>query len=107
MFECDLTTQGKVYQTLINNGLDRPLPAEPQLWIINPDTHQAAQYISGQDNPPVAELTHAALQAFLAKNAIEPPPADANAFNTVKAWPILESLAKEQGLASGAPPTAR
>jgi hypothetical protein len=92
MVECDLTKQGKVYQTIINNGQDRPLPTEPQLWIINPDTHQAAQYLPGKDGPPVAELTHAALQAFLAKNSLEPPPPGAEAFNTVKAWAELERL---------------
>jgi hypothetical protein len=96
MLECDLTTQGKVYQTVINNGKEKPLPAEPQLWIINPDTHQAAQYLPGKDGPPVAQLTHAALQAFLAKNSLEPPPVNANAFNTVKAWPELERLAHDQ-----------
>src|SRR5262249_52392816 len=49
MVECDLATQGQVYQTVINNGQHRPLPDEPQLWIINPDTHQAAQYLPGKD----------------------------------------------------------
>jgi hypothetical protein len=98
MVECDLTTQGKVYQAVINNGQDKPLPTEPQLWIINPDTHQAAQYLAGTDGPPVAELTHVALQAFLAKNSVEPPPPNATAFNTVKAWPELELLATEQHL---------
>jgi hypothetical protein len=107
MVECDLATQSKVYQILIHNGQDGPLPTEPGLWIINPDTHQAAQYISGQDGPPVAELTHAALQAFLAKNAIDPPPASASAFNTVKAWPVLDSLAKEQRPPPGSPPAAQ
>jgi hypothetical protein len=96
MVECDLTTQGKVYQAVINNGKEKPLPAEPQLWIINPDTHQATQYIPGKDGPPVAQLTHSALQAFLAKNSIDPPPVTANAFNTVKAWPELEQLARDQ-----------
>jgi hypothetical protein len=92
MVECDLTKQGKVYQTVINNGQEKPLPAEPQLWLINPETHQAAQYLPGKDGPPVAELTPAALQAFLAKNSIEPPPPGAEAFNTVKAWPELQRL---------------
>jgi hypothetical protein len=107
MLECDLATQATVYQILIHNGKDGPLPTEPELWLINPDTHQAAQYISGQDGPPVAELTAPALQAFLAKNSIEPPPADANAFNTVKAWPELELLAKEQGQAAGSAPAGQ
>jgi hypothetical protein len=96
MVECDLATQSLVYQTVINNGQDRPLPAEAQLWIINPDTHQAAQYIPGTDGPPLNELTHPILQAFLAKNAVAPPPATANAFNTVKAWPELQQLARNQ-----------
>jgi len=96
MVECDLTTQGKVYQTVINNGKEKPLPTEPQLWIINPDTHQAAQYIPGKDGPPVAQLTHAVLQAFLAKNSVDPPPPTNSAFNTVKAWPVLEQLARDQ-----------
>jgi hypothetical protein len=107
MVECDLATQSQVYQTVINNGQEKPLPTEPELWIINPDTHQAAQYMSGQDGPPIAELTHAALQAFLAKNAVERPPATANAFNTVKAWPELELLAKAQRPAPGSPPAGQ
>jgi hypothetical protein len=96
MVECDLSTQGQVYQTVINNGQNSPLPGEPQLWIINPDTHQAAQYIPGKDGPPVVELTHDTLQAFLAKNSVAPPPATASAFNTVKAWPELQQLARNQ-----------
>ena len=96
MVECDLATQGKVYQAVINNGKEKPLPAEPHLWIINPDTHQAAQYIPGKDGPPVAQLTHATLQAFLAKNSVDPPPVTNNALNTVKAWPVLEQLARDQ-----------
>jgi hypothetical protein len=96
MVECDLEKQAQVYQTVINNGQDRPLPGEPQLWVINPDTHQAAQYLPGKDGPPVTELTPAALQAFLAKNSIEPPPPSNNAFDTVKSWPVLEQLGRAQ-----------
>jgi hypothetical protein len=96
MMECDLATQAKVYQTLIDNGQEKPLPTEPQLWIINPDTHQAAQYVSGRDGPPIFELTHVALQSFLAKNSVEAPPASASALNTVKAWPVLEQLSQQQ-----------
>jgi hypothetical protein len=41
-------------------------------------------------------LTHATRQAFLAKNSVDPPPVTNNALNTVKAWPVLEQLARDQ-----------
>jgi hypothetical protein len=48
MVECDLATQGKVYQIVINNGQEKPLPAEPQLWIINPDTQSGGSIRFGK-----------------------------------------------------------
>ncbi len=62
MAECGLGAQGGVYQVVINNASNPPLPEEPELWIINPDTHQAAEYVPAQDEPPLESLTQAALR---------------------------------------------
>jgi hypothetical protein len=92
--EADLSAEGKVYRPLIQNGLSGPLPAEPELWVINPDTHQAAKYSAGPGNPPLADLGHAALVSWPAKNAIPPPPDQG--LDTDVVWRELLRLAKLQ-----------
>jgi hypothetical protein len=92
--EVDLSKEGKVYETVILNGLSGPLPTAPELWVINPDTHQAVKYTTGSGNPPLADLSHAILSAWLSRNAIPPPPAQG--LDTDVAWRELVRLAKLQ-----------
>ena len=99
--EVDLSVEGKVYQTVIQNGGSGPLPTEPELWVINPATHQAVKYTSGPGNPPLRELTDAGLAAWLAGNSIPSPPAD-RALDIEVAWRELERLAKLQDANGGA-----
>jgi hypothetical protein len=66
----NLTTQGGVYRALLN----REAPAEPELWLINPDKGQGVKYTSGQDGPPLAELTHETYVAWLVRNGIPAQP---------------------------------
>jgi hypothetical protein len=47
------------------------IPTEPQLWLINPATHLAAKYPSAGST--LADLTHAALEAWLARNGVTRP----------------------------------
>jgi hypothetical protein len=95
--ECNLPEQGGVYRMLIDNDPDKPLPTGPELWIIDLDTHLMAKYAPGAGEPAIDQLTHEALQAFLASHGVPPPPPNANAFDTVTAWPALKKLSQQQG----------
>jgi hypothetical protein len=88
--ECDLSTAGEVYQALRPDGVTRELPTGPELWLFNPVTHQGTEYVSAGSSPPLAELTHAAFEAWLANNGVASPPDDA--INAAAAWKDLAKL---------------
>jgi hypothetical protein len=88
--ECDLVNGDVVYQALVPNGATRATPSEPELWLIDPATHHGTEYVSGGSAPPLADLTHAAFEAWLANNGVASPPDDA--LDAAAAWRDLARL---------------
>jgi hypothetical protein len=87
--ECDLSTADGVYEALL------PYVArttEPELWLINPATHNGTKYAS-KNSPPIADLTHAAFETWLANNGVPAPPDDA--LNIDAAWQDLAKLDRQ------------
>jgi len=90
--EVDLSKEGGVYRTLIHNGADLPLPTEPELWVIDPDTHRAAKYTSPKGET-IADLTHERLRDWLTSNSVALP--TDGGLVTQRAFPELERLQKQ------------
>jgi hypothetical protein len=88
--ECDLLIGDEVYQALVPNAATRVIPSEPELWLIDPATHHGTEYVSGGSAPPLADLTHAAFEAWLANNGVASPPDDA--LDAAAAWRDLARL---------------
>jgi hypothetical protein len=82
--ECDLSASDEVYRSLLPNAAGGVIPTGPELWLINPVARRYVKYPSEGGTPPMAELTHAAFQAWLAQNDVAPP-AD-NALVAEAAW---------------------
>jgi len=70
--EVNLSTQAKVYQSLIQTGGGGPLPTEPEIWVIDPDKHHTAQYVAGGELPTLRHLGHAAFEQWLSSNGVQP-----------------------------------
>ncbi len=87
--EVDLGQQGQVYQALINNGVKKPLPTEPELWVIDPDTHRGVKFTTAKGQT-LADLSHDTFTAWLGSNSL-PMPADGG-LNTDLAWRELLRL---------------
>jgi hypothetical protein len=87
--ECDLAAGAEVYPALLGDGATQ-LPTEPELWLIDPATQQGTQYVPAATLPPLADLTHAAFEAWLAGNGVESPPDDA--IDSAAAWRDLAKL---------------
>ena len=52
-FESNLSDGGPIYRTLFS----RDPPSEPELWLVNANTHAMIKYAAGDDGPPLSELT--------------------------------------------------
>jgi hypothetical protein len=87
--ECDLSKGPEVYPSLLGDDTTQ-LPTGPELWLINPATQQAIKYVSGGSSPLPADLTHAALEAWLADKGVASPPDDA--VDSAAAWRDLAKL---------------
>jgi len=88
--ECDLSWTGEVYQALVPNAGTPAIPTGPELWLIDPETHHGTEYVPADGSPPLADLTHAAFEGWLAKNGVARPPDDA--LDAAVAWQELARL---------------
>jgi|HubBroStandDraft_1064217.scaffolds.fasta_scaffold26699_2 hypothetical protein len=87
--ECDISKGPEVYPSLLGDDTTQ-LPTGPELWLINPATQQAIKYVAAGSSPPLADLTHAAFEAWLAGKGVASPPDDA--IDSAAAWRELAKL---------------
>jgi hypothetical protein len=87
--ECDLLKGAAVYPALLGDGATE-LPTGPELWLLDPATQQGVKYASAGSSPPLADLTHAAFEAWLTANGVASPPDDA--IDSAAAWRDLAKL---------------
>jgi hypothetical protein len=90
--ECDLSTAGGVYKALVPDA--GAIPTEPELWLINPTARSRTKYAPVGSPAPIADLTHVAFEAWLAKNGVAAPPPNA-AVDAEAAWRELAKLERQ------------